>query len=314
MRSSLEALRQVAARSRGSGSTGSTERLVTGAAVEQFASGWKRSYYGKGDVIVYRLQPRRHARRPAEPGVRRQRADAHLRRRVLADLHDRRQHRPGRHRLDEELHPARDAELRRRRSARATAASSAPGSSTLYPQAEGVQVSATEIPYARRRTAGIAFAPGRPRARHARVELERAGGTVIEAAVGVRGFRLLRLGGSAFTRLRPRRVHDAARHHQPAAAHVARRRVALHRSGRRVRQRRPPPRRATIVRDVFRRFESGSIQQVIYQIGTRMLEQMPVARRGAPRSEQPHVGYDRGDGATSSASTPTRGRRTAASA
>ena len=23
--------------------------------VEQFASGWKRNYYGKGDVIVYRL-------------------------------------------------------------------------------------------------------------------------------------------------------------------------------------------------------------------------------------------------------------------
>ena len=26
---------------------------------DQFASGWKRNYYGKGDVIVYRLQPRR---------------------------------------------------------------------------------------------------------------------------------------------------------------------------------------------------------------------------------------------------------------
>ena len=23
--------------------------------MEQFASGWKRNYYGKGDVIVYRL-------------------------------------------------------------------------------------------------------------------------------------------------------------------------------------------------------------------------------------------------------------------
>ena len=23
--------------------------------MERFASGWKRSYYGKGDVIVYRL-------------------------------------------------------------------------------------------------------------------------------------------------------------------------------------------------------------------------------------------------------------------
>ena len=24
--------------------------------MEQFASGWKRNYYGKGDVIVYRLK------------------------------------------------------------------------------------------------------------------------------------------------------------------------------------------------------------------------------------------------------------------
>jgi urate oxidase len=30
-----------------------------------------------------------------------------------------------------------------------------------------------------------------------------------------------------------------------------------------------------IVADVFNRFESGSIQQVIYQMGTRMLEEIP---------------------------------------
>ena len=30
--------------------------------MEQFASGWKRNYYGKGDVIVYRLN--RDGRRP----------------------------------------------------------------------------------------------------------------------------------------------------------------------------------------------------------------------------------------------------------
>jgi urate oxidase len=30
-----------------------------------------------------------------------------------------------------------------------------------------------------------------------------------------------------------------------------------------------------IVREVFNAFESGSIQQVIYQIGTKMLEEIP---------------------------------------
>ncbi len=32
-------------------SNGGPDRIVIG----QFASGWKRSYYGKGDIIVYRL-------------------------------------------------------------------------------------------------------------------------------------------------------------------------------------------------------------------------------------------------------------------
>src|SRR5581483_9475400 len=39
-------------------------------------------------------------------------ADARLWRRVLANVYDRRQRRPHRDRLHEELHPARDAELR----------------------------------------------------------------------------------------------------------------------------------------------------------------------------------------------------------
>ena len=38
----------------------------------QFASGWKRNYYGKGDVIVYRLN-RDGRRRPDESRIRRQR-------------------------------------------------------------------------------------------------------------------------------------------------------------------------------------------------------------------------------------------------
>ena len=143
--------------------------------MEQFASGWKRNYYGKGDVIVYRLN--RDGRRAGrqQPGLRRQRADAPLRRRVLADLHDRRQHRPHRHRLDEELHPARDAELRRRRPRRATAGSWRAKFLAIYPQVEGVQVSAVEIPYAGLARRGATFAPAGPERATARVELNRGG-------------------------------------------------------------------------------------------------------------------------------------------
>ena len=60
--------------------------------MEQFASGWKRNYYGKGDVIVYRLNRDGQVPAGASPVFGAKRADAGLRRRVLAHLHDRRQH------------------------------------------------------------------------------------------------------------------------------------------------------------------------------------------------------------------------------
>ena len=46
-----------------------------------------------------------------QPGVRRQRAAAPVRRRILENLHRRGQQRPHRHRFDEEFHPARDDEF-----------------------------------------------------------------------------------------------------------------------------------------------------------------------------------------------------------
>jgi urate oxidase/2-oxo-4-hydroxy-4-carboxy-5-ureidoimidazoline decarboxylase len=68
-----------------------------------------------------------------------------------------------------------------------------------YPQAEGAQLSAEEIPY---RDAGgaIAFAPAGPEHAIARVELRRSPGALalVEAVSGLHGFKLLRLGGSAF--------------------------------------------------------------------------------------------------------------------
>jgi urate oxidase / 2-oxo-4-hydroxy-4-carboxy-5-ureidoimidazoline decarboxylase len=141
-----------------------------------------------------------------------------------------------------------------------------------YPQIEGLQLSATEIPY----TAvggSVAFAPSGPDMAAARLELDRNG--VVEVASGVRGFKLLRLGGSAFrgfvrdeyTTLpdlnnRPLNMWLDLEwtYVTPASAFSSGAVTA------RVRQ---------IVRDVFTSFESGSIQQVIYQMGTRVLEEIP---------------------------------------
>jgi urate oxidase len=139
-----------------------------------------------------------------------------------------------------------------------------------YSQVEGIQVSALAIPYA-----GVngqtAFTPAGPERAIARVELSRA--SIIEATRGLRGFRLLRLGGSAFEgfvrdeyttlpEIRNRPLHmwlDLEwRYADPGQAFesgdVARVRHA--------------------VREVFASFESGSIQQVIHQMGTRILDEI----------------------------------------
>ena len=140
-----------------------------------------------------------------------------------------------------------------------------------YAQVEGLQISASEIPYA---ALGkhAAFVPSGPDTATARAELNRTG--VVEAVSGVRGFRLLRLRGSAFkgfvrdeyTTLPD--LHDRPLHMwldvewqytTPQAAFSGGTVTA------RVRQ---------IVRDVFTSFESGSIQQVIYQMGTTMLSEL----------------------------------------
>lgn len=141
-----------------------------------------------------------------------------------------------------------------------------------YPQVEGLQISASEIPYAPLE-GGVAFVPSGPDIAAARLEIDRTG--IVEVASGVRGFKLLRLGGSAFRGfvrdeyttlpdLQNRPLHmwldlewsypkpDAAFNGGVVTA--------------RVRQ---------IVRDVFTSFDSGSIQQVIYQMGTKMLAEIP---------------------------------------
>ncbi len=141
-----------------------------------------------------------------------------------------------------------------------------------YAQVEGLQISASEIPYAPL-GGDVAFVPSGPDTATARLEIDRTG--IVEAASGVRGFKLLRLGGSAFRGfvrdeyttlpdLHNRPLHmwlDLEWSYTKPDAAFSRGAVTA-----RVRQ---------IVRDVFTSFESGSIQQVIYQMGMRMLADIP---------------------------------------
>ncbi len=145
-----------------------------------------------------------------------------------------------------------------------------------YPQVEGLQISANEIPYAGLGPGldqGRAFHPSGPERAFARLEFART--RIVEATSALRGFRLLRLGGSAFqgfvrdeyTTLPD--VIDRPLHMwldlewqyvTPTDAFSEGRVVAEVRR---------------IVREMFQTFESGSIQQLIYQMGTRLLAELP---------------------------------------
>jgi urate oxidase len=240
--------------------------------MEHFTSGWKRNYYGKGDVIVYRLN--RDGQVPAG-------ASAVFGAKVLMLLYgdafwptyttgdnsgliatDSMKNFIQRETLQFVGH---DLESYCRFLATRFLAK--------YPQVEGIQVSAEEIPYAAL-TGGPAFTPAGPDRAWARVEIQ-APSTVIETVSGVRGFKLLRLGGSAFhgfvrdeyttlPDLMNRPLHmwlDLEwRHATPSDGFD---------EGHGTRQARQ------IVRDTFASFESGSIQQLIYRIGTAMLAGTP---------------------------------------
>jgi urate oxidase len=140
-----------------------------------------------------------------------------------------------------------------------------------YSQVEGLQISADEIPYAPL-GGGRVFAPGGPERAFARVEIDRTG--LVEAISGLKGFRLLRLGGSAFKGfvrdeyttlpdLNDRPLHmwlDLEWSY--TAAHEA---FTDGEAVRRVRR---------IVEGVFASLESGSIQQIIHQMGTKVLSEV----------------------------------------
>jgi urate oxidase len=154
-----------------------------------------------------------------------------------------------------------------------------------YPQADGAQVTATEVPYAELTNTGHAFTPQGPDRAWARIEIARSGipdlgSGIAELRSGIGGFRLLRLNGSAFqgfVRDQYTTLPDIANRPlhmwldldwtyldpQSAFSEGLFRERALTKQ---VRQ---------LVHEVFDGFESGSIQQIIYQIGTKMLAAIP---------------------------------------
>ncbi|HEV2444331.1 MAG TPA: urate oxidase [Candidatus Sulfopaludibacter sp.] len=240
--------------------------------MEQFASGWKRNYYGKADVIVYRL-----LRDGQGPSGQSPVFGANIKMLVYGDAFwptyttgdntgliatDSMKNFIQREALNFEGADLEDW-------CRFLAAKFL----VTYPQVEGVQVSAAEIPYEALPGSAAAFAPAGPGRATARIELTRAG--TVELASGIVGFKLLRLGGSAFhgfvrdqyttlPDIRNRPLHmwlDLEwRYTEPGAGYTSGAITTVVRG---------------IVHEVFDSFESGSIQQVIYQIGTTMLEEIP---------------------------------------
>jgi urate oxidase/2-oxo-4-hydroxy-4-carboxy-5-ureidoimidazoline decarboxylase len=238
--------------------------------MEQFASGWKRHYYGKGDVIVYRLNRDGQVPEGQSPVF-----GANVLMLVYGDAFW-----PTYTTGDNTGLIATDSMKNFIQRETMTF----PGSDlegycrfladkflATYPQVEGVQVSAEEIPY--EGLGGSAFTPSGPERATARVEIKP--GSVVEVCSGLRGFKLLRLGGSAFhgfvrdqyttlPDLMNRPLHmwlDLEWRYTDAAAAFNEGRMVA-----RVRD---------LVRRVFESFESGSIQQLIHRIGTKMFDEHP---------------------------------------
>ena len=240
--------------------------------MEQFASGWKRSYYGKGDVIVYRLN-RDSKAPPGQSPV----FGANVKMLVYGDAFW-----PTYTTGDNTGLIATDSmkNFIQRETLNYVGGDLKDYCRFLgerfletYAQVEGAQVSAVEIPYAGIAEGALAFAPAGPERSTARIELNRSG--TVEVASGIQGFRLLRLGGSAFqgfVRDQYTTLPDTANrplhmwldlewlYTEPAAAFS---------SGA------TPAAVWRIVHEVFRCFESGSIQQLIHQMGTKILSEVP---------------------------------------
>ena len=239
--------------------------------MERFASGWKKSYYGKGDIIVYRLN-RDGVTQPGRSPV----FGANVKILIYGDAFW-----PTYTTGDNTGLIATDSmkNFVQRETLHFTGADLESYCRFLamkfldtYPQVEGAMVSATEIPYAPVPGQTAAFLPAGAERLTARVEISREG--AVEFASGIAGFRMVRLGGSAFfgfvrdeyttlPEIRNRPVHMWLDlewlYTSPDAALSEGRISALARE---------------TVYSTFGAFESGSIQQIIHQIGTKMLAEM----------------------------------------
>jgi urate oxidase len=240
--------------------------------VERFSSGWKRSYYGKGDVSVYRLNRDGNGPAGGSPVF-----GANVLMLLYGDAFW-----PTYTTGDNTGLIATDS--MKNFIQRETMNYAGPdleafcqflGAKFLdtYPQVEGLQVSAVEIPYAGLPGGSLAFSPGGPERATARIEINREG--IVEVASGIRGFKLLRLGGSAF--------HGFVRDQYTTLPDIANRPLNMWldlewlytRSSAGFTSGAVTASARRIVRHVFNNFESGSIQQVIYQVGTKMLAEIP---------------------------------------
>lgn len=240
--------------------------------MNQFASGSKKSYYGKGDVIVYRLN-----RDGVTPEGQSPVLGANIKILIYGDAFW-----PTYTTGDNTGLIATDS--MKNFVQRETMNFTGPDLEGLcrflgekflatYPQVEGVQMSADEIPYGPMTAGSPAFAPSGPERLTTRIELTRAG--IVEAASGIVGFRMLRLNGSAFygfvrdqyttlPDIKNRPLHmwldlewtytrpEEAFNRGAVAAQV---RETVH--------------------DTFGGLESGSIQQILYAAGTAILEKIP---------------------------------------
>jgi urate oxidase / 2-oxo-4-hydroxy-4-carboxy-5-ureidoimidazoline decarboxylase len=240
--------------------------------VEHFKSGWKHSYYGKGDVIVYRLN-RDGVTPPGQSPV----FGANVKILIYGDAFW-----PTYATGDNQGLIATDS--MKNFIQRETLNYTGPdledfcrflGAKFLatYPQVQGLQVSAVEIPYRAFSHGSVAFAPSAQERSTARIEISRSG--IVEATSGVVGFRLLRLGGSAF--------HGFVRDQYTTLPEIQNRPLhmfldlewlytthdAAFSAGK------IPLRVRNIVREVFESFDSGSIQQIVYQTGTKILADIP---------------------------------------
>ncbi len=240
--------------------------------MEQFASGWKRNYYGKGDVIVYRLRRDGKTAAGQSPVF-----GANIKMLVYGDAFWQ-TYTTG----DNAGLIATDSmkNFIQREALNYTGPDLEDCCRFLgvkfletYPQVEGVQVSSIEIPYSSLTDDQVSFAPSGPERAIARIELNRTG--TVEVASGIRGFKLLRLGGSAFqgfVRDQYTTLPDVANrplhmwldlewlYSAPSAGFSSGTITAAVRR---------------LVHEVFCAFESGSIQQVIYQIGSKILAEIP---------------------------------------